>query len=1421
MHKRILSFMLAGVVAFTSVPMNALAKVPIQTITEDNHSDIHTATGGAIYGTSAATGSSISKAGADLLTSGTVITAGYKYQTLTDGTISLTEYYGTGGALTIPSKIDGKVVSKIGANLFYDMDTYHNASMSKLPEMPTKITVENKSDLETSLLNKMNEKRIKDGKRPLVMDNTLKQVARYKSNHMIQHNYFDHKYEGKNTDDWLDTLKYPSRRWLENIGFHTDSSKLFTQWWDNSDSHSNMMDSESRSVGIGVYYDSVNQKYFATQIFSNKLLSNLTSAKIPFGVTEIGSAAFKGCTNLASVTIPSTVGVIADNAFDGCTYKNFKIRAPKDSYAIRYAVANAIPYQEITEKNPIKSIKLTEDNLTIEPGRKRQIEAVINPAGYNHLLQYKSDNPAVAAVSDGGMITALSEGTATITASIANVEAKVEVTVAQKDIKLEAITLNKLNLDLLPGEKERIAVRYIPLNTTESKDVTWTSSNPSIASVTGGAITALKGGKTIITAAVGTHTASCTVTVNADDGSIETPKLRAITNITKTLSDVVFSETDKGWSWRNPDTELKFSDSTKNQKFPAVYKNDAAGVSFTRELPVAVSTITGIAVSGSAIVEVNKELLLSAEPIYTGSPVSSEDYFIEWSINNSKASITQAGNSVRLEGKEKGTVKLTAVLKLRDRKNNSEPILYKKNFTVTITDQSLVETINITATEESESKGIYLRDGQIDLSYVSEAPKTGEVMKKDTFTLNVKTNIEASLKYSTSDSSVASIKKDRDGSTIVTINGAGVATLTVTANDKGKVSKSIILKCMDYTPRLETSVFTLHKSQTSGIYIPVTPAFGASLTEVPEIYDTMDAAVPSEKFDAFEKNGNYYLKIKNSAALTKSSYKNLRMDFETSKGTFSFNITVKLTEKAPSITIKQTQKPNLFYKDTAAVLNIQSSADIESIRQIVQPVTGKPYFVVDCGSVSGSSLSLTARPVALNSGNRTKMQKKVTFEIKFAGYKDDYIVQKAYTIPVSYTKPGFQVEPASTNIFYDLGNLKNELKIYNKTTKNAFDITSSGDISLKISNANRHISIDSVNTANDTLTVKTSKKSSASIRLQLHQDNWLEDVFVNHKVNISAKPVIKLSNTTITLNRNEAVQNFEEAEISAYVNGNSSIELEYLDTKGKTDASKALLTDNKLLLDYDEAAHTIKASFQKNLPAAGTYTYTVKGWIDTGSAEELFATNAATLTIKVVDREPAVSLSAKGSIQLPLRGTSSIIYTPKFSYVNGTADSVRLTGAYAHLFSAAVNNEGKIEIKAKNNTVLRTNVTYKLRMKITLDSGAEVESSEIKIKPKQTAVKTAASTTKFTFYTSAAGESFAKNLSFRVTKPEDVDIESITLTNYTGNFVYDDADNLLYLKDVKGLRGNKTYTLNFQIKYTDNADNAKPANVKVKVVLKK
>ena len=72
---------------------------------------------------------------------------------------------------------------------------------------------------------------------------------------------------------------------------------------------------------------------------------NLKSITIPGNVTEIKPHTFWNCNNLEFVRLSGEVSYIHDTAFKNCN--KLTIKAPKDSYAEKYAKENDIPFEAI------------------------------------------------------------------------------------------------------------------------------------------------------------------------------------------------------------------------------------------------------------------------------------------------------------------------------------------------------------------------------------------------------------------------------------------------------------------------------------------------------------------------------------------------------------------------------------------------------------------------------------------------------------------------------------------------------------------------------------------------------------------------------------------------------------------------------------------------------------------------------------------------------------------------------------------------------------------------------------------------------------------------------------------------------------------------------------------------------------------
>lgn len=255
---------------------------------------------------------------------------------------------------------------------------------------------------------------------------------------------------------------------------------------------------------------------------------NITDLILGSGLTDIESLAFSGCRSLKTVTCEALdPPIAADNAFYNLVYP----------VAILYVPASSIDYykeaevwKEFRHINPIGMVPATritlgEKEVRLKVGETYQLKATVYPEDATDPVIWTSNNPGMASVSEEGLITALSvtgEEVAVITARCGDVFAECYVTV--DPVEAESITLNVTSLNMVEGDKTSLSYSIYPENVTDPK-VTWSSSNPRVASVDDGEVTALSKGEAIITVSCGNVSATCTVTVASRE--VETITLNA------------------------------------------------------------------------------------------------------------------------------------------------------------------------------------------------------------------------------------------------------------------------------------------------------------------------------------------------------------------------------------------------------------------------------------------------------------------------------------------------------------------------------------------------------------------------------------------------------------------------------------------------------------------------------------------------------------------------------------------------------------------------------------------------------------------------------------------------------------------------------------------------------------------------------
>ena len=175
---------------------------------------------------------------------------------------------------------------------------------------------------------------------------------------------------------------------------------------------------------------------------------------------------------------------------------------------------------EVTITTPVESVSLDRNSVTLEEGKSTTLVATISPNDADEKTVEWSTSSASVATVVNGVVIAVAEGDATITAKVGGLSASCAVKVTKSVIAVTSVTLNKSTLSLTKNQSETLLATVTPDNATD-KTVTWTSSDATKASVDqNGLVTALKSGKVTITAKAGEKSATCEVTITTPVESV-------------------------------------------------------------------------------------------------------------------------------------------------------------------------------------------------------------------------------------------------------------------------------------------------------------------------------------------------------------------------------------------------------------------------------------------------------------------------------------------------------------------------------------------------------------------------------------------------------------------------------------------------------------------------------------------------------------------------------------------------------------------------------------------------------------------------------------------------------------------------------------------------------------------------------------
>ena len=590
---------------------------------------------------------------------------------------------------------------------------------------------------------------------------------------------------------------------------------------------------------------------------------------------------------------------------------------PNGAYLTDGGAKEDIGPVEVHQTQPT-SVSVSKTAVTVMEAASETVSATVAPSNASQIVSWSSSDNSVATVS-GGKITGVSVGTATVTAKTSNgltATVKVTVTTNPNIIKPTGVTLNKSSLTVLTRKSEKLTATVLPSNAS-NKDVTWSSSNPNVATVDGdGNVAGVNAGTATITVKtnVGGYTASCNVTVEKNTSGL-----------------TIYCKNTSGWStvnayvWKDagtnmsqwPGTAMQLVD--EKEKIYAIdidpevgYKsiifNNGGAQTADLTIPTdgknmftlsssdwsVYSVVTNVPVSGvslsktSASLTVGDTTSLSA----TVSPSNATNQNVTWTSSNSSVASVNGGV---VTAKAAGT----AVITVTTADGN-----YRATCNVTVNNKIVVNPLSVkltTSTQTVAAKGT---------ATLTAAATGGSGSYKYTYSVTANGNTLVLA------SNISSNKYDWTAGT-----SAGTKTLTVKVTDgAGKTAtSSVTVTVQNTTPALAVKLTSNKTSVAAGGIATLTATATGGTGKYRYTY-------------SITANGNTVVMAKD---IVSNKY-----DWKVSSATGTKTLTVKVTDAAgktasSSVVLTVTGKSNL-----SVTLAVPTTITAKTTNSLVALATG-------------------------------------------------------------------------------------------------------------------------------------------------------------------------------------------------------------------------------------------------------------------------------------------------------------------------------------------------------------------------------------------------------------------------------------------------------------------------------------------------
>ena len=217
---------------------------------------------------------------------------------------------------------------------------------------------------------------------------------------------------------------------------------------------------------------------------------------------------------------------------------------------------------------PTSGVTVTPETAALNVGETKQLSAVVAPStASNKNVTWSTSSGNVATVNSSGLVTAVGNGTATITARTVS-GGYTDTCAVTVSTPVTGVSLSSASLTINKGGTHQLTTTVSP-ETASNKTVSWSTSNPAVASVSQtGLITAIGGGSADITVTTvdGSYSAQCRVTVNVPVTGVQLDEVSASIGMdsSTTLGYTVLPSdaSNKSVTWQSSNTSVAEIDSS-------------------------------------------------------------------------------------------------------------------------------------------------------------------------------------------------------------------------------------------------------------------------------------------------------------------------------------------------------------------------------------------------------------------------------------------------------------------------------------------------------------------------------------------------------------------------------------------------------------------------------------------------------------------------------------------------------------------------------------------------------------------------------------------------------------------------------------------------------------------------------------------